>query len=684
MTIRIVTFIVSCGIALCAQLGLNGISAASPRKKRLAEIMFSKPVGNISVGKLSVAGVFENENYDWQESRYPVGIPFNTAYSDAVVVEERRILEYAQENRDNKMYLYETVHKIIRINSRQAIGRFNKVHIPLTDVNRIIMVKARTIHPSGIITEVAAQSMRALENVENTGAYLLFALESIEPGSEIEYIYQVRREPSFFGRAIFEHNIPIWHLEFEIITPEHLIFEAKSYNRFPELRLLPLRYPGKNSLYARIQDMLPAAEFTSNNRAAMRVDYKLAYNTRENQEKPLYTWADIARIVRSTVYDFETVDAAEIKRLREKLAQIFHNADDEKEKINAIIRFVNENIRIEPHEQRLHESATAALDMHIGGKTDIVQLYALLFTIADIPHRLLVTADRSRADFDSDFVTPYALEEFVFHFTESDLYFSPVHPQYGLGMIPAVLQGNQALVVTPPFDEWEEPESEKIIDSLPVADFSRSVDQNCLFLQADEAMNNISARWERTLTGHFAALLLGWHRQVDREQFENLMHKVVQYHVPQAIVENIIWEETTLPENIQGMTVRAVLQADGLLEYAGETRLLRIGRIVETGIKNHSPEYPFGRHYQIHLQLPQEWRAVNIEELNKSAAFTCEQTIYALFRSSAVQQGNELIVNVEEYFPRVDIPQTSSELYQAVRRCAAEFAYVTLVIQKAQ
>lgn len=683
MTSRISTLLIGCSITLCTQLCCINTSKASTLPESLTADLFSKPASRVTAGALSTTGLFENENYDWQEQRSPVGIPFNTSYSDAVVINDRRILEYAQAN-DDKMYLYETVHKIIRINNHDGINRFNKVHIPLADANRVITIKARTIHPSGKITEVESQAMRSLENVENTGSYLIFALEGLEQGSEVEYIYQLRRDPQFFGRATFETATPIWHLEFEIITPEHLIFEAKSYNKFPDLRMLPLRYPGKNSLYARMQEMAKTDEKATNRYTnLMRVDYKLSYNTQEGNT-PLYTWADVSRMIRNMVYDFEMLGESQINQLRQQALQIWEDADDDEGKVDAIIRFVTENIRIEPNEDRLHESPATTIETHIGGRMDIIQLYALLFTIADVPHQILVTADRNRMGFDSDFVTLYSLEEFVFHFTSADRYFAPVHTEYGSGIIPAMLQGNQALVVTPPFDEWEEPITEQLIDSLPIGDFSQSIDQNCLHLQADESMENLTAYWERSLTGHLAVLLRKWHRNASADEFEALMHKVVQYHVPQATVTGLSWEETALPNNLPGMAIRVNLKANSLLEYAGENRLLRIGKMVETGIKNNSPEYPFGRHYQMRLQIPEGWQVTNVNDLNKSAILKQDNIVYARFHASGQIEGNTLIITVEEYFPEAIIPETSADAYQKVKNCAAEFGYVTLVIQKAQ
>ncbi|MCS7017827.1 MAG: DUF3857 domain-containing protein [Cytophagales bacterium] len=683
MTVRILNLIVGGSIILCLQLCLPSVSGAFVSTKRLVGGLSANPSNKLTFGALSVAGIFENEQYDWQAQRHPIGIPFNMTYSEAVIVEDRRILEYAQLNQE--MHLYETVHKIIRINSRQAISHFNKVYIPLADANHVIAIKARTVHPSGAINEVAPKAMRSLE-VENTDAYLIFAFEGIEQGSEIEYIYKIRRDPRFFGRAIFEANFPIWYLEFEIITPEHLIFEAKSYNHFPDLSLLPLRYPGKNSLYARIQQLLPPEKKSTDSRhlSVMRVDYKLSYNKQQSSEMPLHTWADVAYMVRSLIYDFDALTDTEISQLHQVISALLKNACNEQEKINAIIRFVNENIRIEPQEQRLHESVFATLATHIGGRMDIIQLYALLFTIADIPHQLLVTADRNQTGFDSNFATLYALEEFVFHFTYSNLYFSPIHTEYNLGMIPAMLQGNHALVVTPPFDDWEEPLTEQLIDSLPVSHFMQSLDQNCIHLQADSTMTSITTHWERTLTGHLAVLLRKWYRNTSDKEFEALMQKVVEYHVPQALVTHITWKETQLPDNLPCMAIQATLKADNLLEHAGETRLLRIGRMIETSIKKYSPDYPFGRHYQIHVQIPAGWHIANIDQLNKAAVLQENQIIYASFHSSCTWNGNTLVINVEEYFPQVDIPQSLHEQYQRIKNCAVDFGYVTLVIQKAQ
>ncbi|MCS6969255.1 MAG: DUF3857 domain-containing protein [Cytophagales bacterium] len=623
--------------------------------------------------------VFENETYDWQEQRSTFGIPLNQHGSSAVVVTDRRVIEYVQES-SGKIAIYETIHKIIKLNDRQAISEFSKVYIPVEESSHLILLKARTILPSGTIANVPLEEMRRLNNFHNRGSYVIFALEGLESGSEIEYLYHLRREPYFFGQVVFDTRLPIWNLEFEIITPEHLIFEAKSYHQFPPMRYLPLRYPGKNSLYARLQYFTHSAEEEASP-LPMKVDFKLSYNRLESNEQ-LCTWTSVANMMRNIVYDFTLLGKAETERFRKLVEQITYNAHREEEKISAIVNYVRTHVRLEEQE-RLHESVAEVLEQRTAGKVDIVQLYAILFTLADISHRILITTDRTYTEFDSDFATPYALEEFIFHFTHSNYYFAPTHPEYSIGLIPAALQGNHALVVTPPFDEWEEVTTEQFIEKLPISSYTKSIDQNYLYLKLDAKAEKLFINWERTLSGHFATILrrLNWLNSA--EEFKYLLCKTSQYYVPYSTILQIKWQDCDLPDNTPQVTLHTELQADGLLEQAGQTRLLRIGRMVETGVRNALPAYPFGRYHQIQMQIPEGWLVANMEELNRSIALYEEGTLYASFCSRAVLENSLLTITIEEKFPEIAVPEQLMPAYLKIKQAAASFGYVTLVIQKA-
>ena len=88
----------------------------------------------------------------------------------------------------NKEQIFEEIqvlHRKIRVDNTSAVNMHNKIYVPTEDVLEIISIQARFISPGGKITEVPKEGIRKLENYENKGNYMTFAIEGAEPGGQI-------------------------------------------------------------------------------------------------------------------------------------------------------------------------------------------------------------------------------------------------------------------------------------------------------------------------------------------------------------------------------------------------------------------------------------------------------------------------------------------------------------------
>ena len=79
---------------------------------------------------------------------------------------------------------------------------FNKVYIQMAPNTEIYDIKARVITSKGKVINVPAGKIK--EEESEGRMYKFFAMEGVDKGSEVEYSYKVKKNPSFFGSEIFQ------------------------------------------------------------------------------------------------------------------------------------------------------------------------------------------------------------------------------------------------------------------------------------------------------------------------------------------------------------------------------------------------------------------------------------------------------------------------------------------------
>src|SRR5687767_13775360 len=108
---------------------------------------------------------------------------------------------------------------------------YNKIYIPVYRNAEMTDVRARTILKNGKVIDLPASKIKEVE--EDGRVYKLFAMEGVEKGSEVEYLYTMKRQMSSFGLEVFQTSrIPYQEVYFTLIAPEHLQFDVKGYNGF--------------------------------------------------------------------------------------------------------------------------------------------------------------------------------------------------------------------------------------------------------------------------------------------------------------------------------------------------------------------------------------------------------------------------------------------------------------------
>src|SRR5436190_11951490 len=303
----------------------------------------------------------------------------------AVFVMEKRRSEFVIEK--DGFYMYKTTHRIVHVNNDQGIESFNRVYLPFDEGLDMVDVKARTILPNGKIIELDKTNIKDYKD-DDGRAYKIFALEGLEKGCEVEYYYTQKKYPDFFGKDVFSFKLPVMKADFELITPQHLVFECKSYNKFPEGRDTVI----DEKRYVDIVDTnIPAAEdekYTMYRANLRRVEYKLCYNLAKNEKERLFTWNEMAKKA-FTIYT--TITDKESKKVNDLLSDIGINASQpEKDKIVMIENYLKKNFVPREDAVAEDEDLLKVIKNKVASNKSYNRLFCALFDKANINYQLVL------------------------------------------------------------------------------------------------------------------------------------------------------------------------------------------------------------------------------------------------------------------------------------------------------
>lgn len=214
----------------------------------------------------------EYKSYHWDEAPHLHDLTADEEKRNEVVIKDKRILEYAYNEHDS-LVMYITHHYIVRVNSDKSIEENNTVYIPLGDGVKVVDVQARAISKEGKITNLDPKNVKNVDNYENLGPFRIFAIDGIELGSEVEYLYTVKRPYRISGEEYVRRTALHKDLCVDIYSPTYLVFLAKSYNGFPDVKVDSSKTT-KRHIYAEGHDVegFDHEEFSAEDGALMRLE----------------------------------------------------------------------------------------------------------------------------------------------------------------------------------------------------------------------------------------------------------------------------------------------------------------------------------------------------------------------------------------------------------------------------
>lgn len=621
---------------------------------------------------------YSHANYDWEAS--PQLIPLTEAEQkeSAIIIKDKRVLEFAFEGDD--FYLYKTIHRIVRVNDDVAVESNNKVFVPTDADAEFITLKARAMTPGGKVVTLNKENIKEVENMENYGAFKIFAIEGVEKGGEVEYFYTTKSsvgEP--YGGEYLQSDTRIREIDFSLISPQSLEFETKCYNGFPQLTLTIA--DSLRTLQGSMKDV-PALleEQYSNYRAdLMRVNYKISKNKDRLSAGKLYDWNMAANMFAHLIHNDQ---ASSVKMVQKELKKLKLNKIKSPEaKARAIEEYIKTNFAIEAGNDESYRNISDILVNKYASELGITRLFAAFLNAASIPYELVVTCERANAAFDKDFEAWNLFTDLLLYLPEFDKYIGPTQRHFRMGAAPYAYANNYGLFISKNGSN-----KVKEIQMSPAKDNVNRIDAHISFDAQMQPVIRIEHGWTGFRAAEFRAIY-----EFQRDVFAQDRAKS---DIPDAEATNMAVknEKITMSAdpNLE-FIISADLKTPALIEKAGNNYLFKLGEVIGSQVemyqkneRQHPIDMPHPIYYKrtIKIEVPQGYHASGLEDIKIDKSVELKGKLVNRFISDYKIEGNTITVSADEYYEETQLPKEKFEAFRSVINAAADFNKVTLIFER--
>jgi hypothetical protein len=180
--------------------------------------------------------LLERSDYDWKENPELTEYALKDTNVSLVYLKNYESHEFL--DTDEGLCEFVLIHKRVKVFTDRGIESFNKLYLPVFEDKAFLIEKARVINSKGEIIVLRKDDIKEGVDEDTERKFRYFALEGIDKGSEIEYIYMFDRSPQYTGglKDIQKKELQMSY-DFEMITPERLGMSFKLYNDDKEFQV---------------------------------------------------------------------------------------------------------------------------------------------------------------------------------------------------------------------------------------------------------------------------------------------------------------------------------------------------------------------------------------------------------------------------------------------------------------
>ncbi len=664
--------------------------------------MFPKKYLFLLLGIIAIHGAFaqlqpattypepEYKSYHWDANPAIHQLSLNEQKMGMVIIKDKRIIEYYLQ--DANIMMYVTHHMIIRVNSEKAIEEVNTVYIPVPDGITLKDVQARSITKDGKVTTLNSANIKDVDNYQNMGRFKIFAIDGIEEGSEVEYMYTVLEPSQKSGTEYIRINSLVKNIDVDIYSPPSLIFDTKSYNGFPEMQTDTLML-NKHHIFCEGTDIkgFDKEDYSEEEGALMRMEYKYAYNANGDPGERLDTWSDFCQNL-YTVFNKE-ITKKDIKIAQKVIDTMKLGNLSEEEKIRKIESRMKTTISLkEDVTGKNSNTLEAILTTHIADELGILKLYDQLFNSAGIKHEIVITTNRFEKPFDGDFDSWTYLQKYLIYFPGTDNYMAPMEPMSRYGFVPYDWICQQGLFMHPVTIGKDFKTGIGQVRDINCNDWKQSMNNLYESAKFDLDMGATNIHFRQALTGYEAYDIQPYYSSLSDQDKKDINDKIIQNYFQDAKPTNINvggYKENELFR--MPFTVEADLTTNSVLEQAGNKFLFKIGELIgpqsqlyddtvrHTPIENH---YNKGYHRELEFEIPDGYTVTNLNSVNMDVFHKTGGERDMEFHSYYKTDGNRITVIIDEDYRQIGYPVSMYEEFRKVINASADFNKAVLFIEK--
>lgn len=641
------------------------------------------------VGISSKAQKLYYDDYDWDGTPKLHKLTEQEQKEKEVILKDKYAMEFAY-SETGDLIAYSLIHKIIKVNTDDAIEANNKIYLPYSDNSQVIRQKVRVITTEGKIIKLGAEDIKESKDEETESVLKYFALEGLDKGSEIEYYFYVQVAPNFLGaKRVLQSDVVKKNVEVEIISPKNLLFVAKTYNGLPEM-IIDSSDSEYNLLTLKLDEIKPLKHerFSNYDANLQMLVYKLDENVYAKKNN-LVNYKDASVSLYNNIYQsFEKGDEKKIDKLISEI-NIPKNATEE-EKILAVEQFIKTKyVLLEYHPE--FQTLATVIEKKVGDEQGITKLFAAIFTKLGIDLQLVLTTNRFDIKFDPKFEAYNFLDTYLLYFPKLNKYLSPGAQISRLGFIPAGYYYNYGLFIrSVEVGDYKSGVGE--IKFIEAPSYLNSTDN--LDIETSFSPNILDAVYtiKREQTGYYAIGNQPYYDYFDIEQKKKSTEEIVKFMSQDAVVSNVkIENEGTINFPTKPFIVNATFKANKFIEKAGSKYLFKVGELIgpqaelyQEDARVTEAENGFNRRYHriIKFTIPDGYVCNNFDAINFQVVQDIDGERTTQFISSYKTNGNQVEIDIEEYYNRIIYSIDQFENFRSVVNAAADFNKVVLVFEQ--
>lgn len=629
------------------------------------------------------------EKYDWNYEPEFENVAING--ESAVILKDLKAIEFFFDDEYNTLLQLYTVHTKVQVNTHEAVEMYNKHYMPMNRVLGIEDLRVRVIN-NDQVREIEEIDLKDYQSEDEYNSYKYFAIEGVEVGSQIEYIYTFKMWPQLEGgREFFQSDELKLNTEFHLFCDEKMFFDTKSYNGFAELAL-DTTITGKNHYYAKVEKITPlkAELYAPYRNSLMRVEYRLDHMLPAEDVK-LNTYEQLSNQLNNYLRAGVTKkDKRALKKLSKQL-NLRHLS--EYYKVRTIEDYVKRNITISETGEDELEELDQIMEKLVASQRGVMKLFVAMFDANDINYLYGLTSDRTGVSMDPEFESYSFLENYIFYFPDLEKYMAPTETLYRLGYIPHNWCHNYALLIKNVTlgQTTAGVGSVEFIEALP---YNANEDKLDISINFKDQFDQLALDIKRTLTGYNATFIQPIFELIPEKETKLVVTELLNLSDKDVVLEDYELINASLDSfYLKPFAIEATAVTNSsFFNRAGNRYLFKIGEVIGEQVEMYQEEErklpvenEFNRNYvrNIKFDIPEGYQIQNLDDLVIDLTFKNDSGEEMMgFQSNYSVTGNSVSVDIQEYYKELMLPIEDFSAFRQVINAAADFNKKVLVFQK--